>query len=110
MAEYMRSQNNSAVRFENPIGSVCQADLTLEVSQRKSPQLPLQIQQLANNAVACWQDKIASTLPNGAGAISMDDVSKPPAYLIIVSWSPPGGGTASYLLRLEHPMATPMRK
>lgn len=104
MAEHMRSQQAAGVRFENPVGTVCQADLNLAQIQTRSPQLATQFQQqkLIDNEVSCWQEKIAQTLPNGAGAISIDSTNKPPAFLITVSWSPPGGGTASYLLRLEH--------
>jgi len=92
MAARMKLHPLGEVLFENPVGVLCKTDL-----QQAKPQ------ELATNDVACWQEKIAATLPNGSGAITMDSESIPKAYLITVSWSPPRGSTASYLLRVNMP-------
>jgi type IV pilus modification protein PilV len=92
MAARMRVQSSSQVHFENPVGVRC------------NPQLAdVPPQQFATNDIACWQDKVAQTLPNGSGAITHDSQHLARAYLITVSWSPPDRGTASYLLRVEMP-------
>jgi Tfp pilus assembly protein PilV len=95
MSQQMTARRSEQVHFENPVGVLCKTD-----TKNASPQ------QLATNDVACWQDKVAATLPNGSGSIALDDASVRKAYLITVSWSPPGGGTASYLLRAESPDAS----
>jgi prepilin-type N-terminal cleavage/methylation domain-containing protein len=98
MAEAMRARRGT-VHFENPVGVLCKA---------LPPTAPPQ--QHATNDVVCWQDKIATTLPNGTGAIDFDADSMPKAYLITVSWTPPKSGTASYLLRVELPEIAPVQK
>ena len=90
MAAIVRDGRYGAARYENPIGIVCRAETNR-----------LTVQELAANEVACWQDKVSAGLPNGAGTISTDENSYPPAYVITVSWSQPGARTASYVLRLE---------
>jgi len=92
MAERMRAHSAHQVHFENPVGVRCNAQLA-----NASPQ------KLATNAISCWQEKVAQTLPNGSGAIAHYSHPTTPAYLITVSWSPPDRGTASYLLRVEMP-------
>lgn len=92
MAERMKSHRAGAVHFDNPVGVRCNSRL-----DNATPQ------QAATNDIACWQDKVARTLPNGSGAIAHDSQSTPPAYLITVSWTPAGSGTASYLLRVTDP-------
>jgi hypothetical protein len=94
MMERMRAQHGDQVHFENPVGVVCNPRLA-----NASPQAS------ATNDIACWQNKVAETLPNGSGAIARDNQTLTPAYLITVSWSPPDRGTASYLLRVETPNA-----
>lgn len=94
MAERMKSYRNGSVHFDHPVGVRCDAKLTNAPPQR-----------MATNDIACWQEKVAETLPNGSGAIAHDSQSTPPAYLITVSWTPTGKGTASYLLRVEDPDA-----
>jgi type IV pilus assembly protein PilV len=92
MMERIRARQTAQVHFENPVGVICNPRLV-----DASPQAA------ATNDIACWQSKVAETLPNGSGAIAHDGQSRPPAYLITVSWSPPDRGTASYLLRVEIP-------
>jgi type II secretory pathway pseudopilin PulG len=60
---------------------------------------------LAKNIVACWQDEIEQKLTNGSGRISLDKTTLPAQYVIVVSWSEPRTGTASYVLRVT-PAAT----
>ena len=96
MAEKMRSYSGDAVHFENPVGVRCNPTLDEAKTQTK-----------ATNDIACWQVKVAETLPNGTGAIAHDSHAPTPAYLITVSWSPPERGTASYLLRLDMPSSGP---
>lgn len=95
MAERMKSYRNGGVHFDHPVGVRCDPRITAAAPQR-----------MATNDIACWQEKVARTLPNGSGAIAHDSNSTPPAYLITVSWTPGGRGTASYLLRVGDPEAT----
>ena len=94
MAELIHTRQSAQVHFENPIGMVCNAQLVNAAPQKAT-----------NNDIACWQEKVAQTLPNGSGAIADDTEHLTPAYLITVSWSAAGSGTASYLLRVEVPAA-----
>ena len=94
MAERLRAQRSEQVHFENPVGVRCNPQLANATPQK-----------IATNDIACWQEKVAQTLPNGSGAIARDTVHMTPAHLITVSWSPPDRGTASYLLRVETPMS-----
>ncbi|MGD9842637.1 MAG: hypothetical protein AB7F79_12115 [Steroidobacteraceae bacterium] len=52
------------------------------------------------NLVACWQDQVEQQLTNGSARISVDRTTLPEQYVIIVSWSEPRSGTASYVLRV----------
>lgn len=56
--------------------------------------------------VACWQEQVATQLTNGSSRISLDTSKVPPEYVIVVSWSEPRTGTASYVLRVTKPNAT----
>jgi Tfp pilus assembly protein PilV len=58
------------------------------------------------NLVACWQDQVEQELTNGSARISLDRSSLPAQYVIIVSWSEPRTGTASYVLRVTSAAAT----
>lgn len=53
------------------------------------------------NLVACWQDKVQDELTDGSARISLDRSTVPPQYVIVVSWSEPRTGTASYVLRVS---------
>lgn len=55
----------------------------------------------AAQEAACWQDEIEQKLPNGTLAITRDLSTTPPTYVIAVSWSSPGTGAASYVLRVQ---------
>ena len=89
MAERIRSARGQPVHFENPIGVVCRHGLSDATRQEQ-----------AANDIACWQDEVARILPNGSAAIMHDTDRLDAAYLITVSWSAPGSGTASYILRV----------
>jgi type IV pilus assembly protein PilV len=89
LADQIAAARPARVHFENPVGVVCQLNAGNSQSQ-----------QSAANLMACWQDKVARTLPNGNGTIAHDSASSPPVYVITVSWLAPGSGTASYSLRI----------
>lgn len=86
MAELVNTPHTAGAQFENAIGVRCQT--SVPEAQRKQ------------NAVACWQEKVARTLPNGNGALAFSGEQGPSAYLVTVSWSAPKVGTASYVLRV----------
>ena len=50
--------------------------------------------------VACWQEEVAARLTNGSSHIMLDTHFDPATYVIEVSWSEPGTGTASYVLQV----------
>ena len=90
MASYMRAERNPTASFETTLGVICDA-------KQKADN--------AANIVACWQDRVESDLTNGGAHISLDRSSIPPQYVIVVSWSEPRSGTASYVLRVPTPIA-----
>lgn len=55
----------------------------------------------ASREAACWQDEVEKQLPNGSGAITRDLTTNPPTYVVSVSWSAPGSGASSYVLRVQ---------
>ena len=57
----------------------------------------------AAQEAACWEDEVERRLPNGTGAISRDLSTNPPTYVVAVSWSAPGSGAASYVVRIQPP-------
>src|SRR6478672_7583443 len=61
MAEHMRAHGADQVHFENPVGVRCNPQLA------EAP-----TQQVVTNDIACWQEKVTQTLPNGSGAIAHD--------------------------------------
>ncbi|MBC7985010.1 MAG: hypothetical protein H7Y02_14275 [Candidatus Obscuribacterales bacterium] len=92
------ARDGSAIVFyENPVGVLCRPEL--KPGLRSNPKAP-QPHDIAANEVACWQAQVNERLPSGAGAISLDSISVPAAYIITVSWSQPGVRTASYVLRV----------
>lgn len=60
----------------------------------------------ATAIVACWQDKVEQQLTNGSARIWLDHTTLPAQYVIIVSWSEPKTGTASYVLRVTQASVT----
>jgi type IV pilus assembly protein PilV len=55
----------------------------------------------ASQEAACWQDEVEKQLPNGSGAITRYLTTNPPTYVVSVSWSAPGSGASSYVLRVQ---------
>lgn len=55
----------------------------------------------AAQEAACWQDEIEQKLPNGTIAITRDLSTTPATYVIAVSWSAPGAGAGSYVMRVQ---------
>lgn len=76
-------------RYETSVGLVCQEELKSNNRER-----------MANNALACWQDKVEKELPNGSGSIGFDSKALPPSYVVTINWSTPIAGTASYVARI----------
>lgn len=87
IATQIRQDNNVKNNFETTLGATCNSKL----SQSDS----------ATNVVACWQDAVEQELTNGSARISLDRNTVPAQYVIVVSWSEPRTGTASYVLRVS---------
>lgn len=100
IAERVRVTKDGRAGYAATIGVVCDPQ-----SGRASPQ-----DRTAQEA-ACWGDEVERTLPSGLGSIKRDLSTTPASYVIAVSWSAPGSGTASYVIRVfpqaEAPAAQP---
>jgi Tfp pilus assembly protein PilV len=94
MATSIRDNNEGATNFETTLGATCnnQSSRSSDSSKKKNNH--------AVNIVACWQDAVEQELTNGSANISLDRSSVPAQYIIVVSWSEPRSGTASYVLRV----------
>lgn len=55
----------------------------------------------ASQEAACWHDEVEKLLPNGSGAITRDLTTNPPTYIVSVSWSAPGSGASTYVVRTQ---------
>lgn len=86
MAAQIRENNSSKSNFETVLGATC-------TPQQDKPGN-------ATNMVACWQDAVEQELTNGSARISLDRNTVPAQYVIVVSWSEPRSGAASYVLRV----------
>lgn len=64
---------------------------------------PKRAEDAAAIEAACWHDRIASELPSGLGSVTRDTSTNPPTYVVAVSWSPPEGGAASFVMRVSGP-------
>jgi type IV pilus modification protein PilV len=93
LAEKIRStqadNRSHQVHYEDTVGVVCNRNA-----------LPKQPQAVADNDVACWQEKVRERLPNGEGSITSDASAVEAAYVVTVSWSQPGARGASHVLRV----------
>jgi type IV pilus modification protein PilV len=89
-----RIQANAAGRtgYASVVGVVCD-------EQAK----PKRAQDAAAIEAACWHDRVAAELPSGFGSVTRDATTNPPTYVVAVSWSPPEGGAASFVMRVEGP-------
>ena len=85
MAEQIKNETNQ--NYESTLGASCDG---------KTKQATT-----TSNKVACWQDKVQQQLSNGSSKIYLDRTVQPAQYVIIVSWSEPSTGTASYILRVK---------
>lgn len=95
MAADIARESNPKLNFETTLGVTCSSEPV--ESDKKANQ-----NESANtaNLVACWQDAVEQELTNGAAYISLDRNTIPAQYVIIVSWSEPRSGAASYVLRV----------
>lgn len=92
IATQIRLDGNIKHNFETALGATCNT----------KPNHPDNV----TNAVACWQDAVEQELTNGSARISLDRNTLPAQYVIVVSWSEPRTGTASYVLRVTPGPAT----
>jgi Tfp pilus assembly protein PilV len=90
MAERIRQTREGRDGFASTIGILCDPKAKTATSQ-----------DVAAQTAACWEDEVERTLPSGLGSISRDASTHPVSYVIAVSWSAPGAGTASYVTRVE---------
>ncbi len=90
MAERIRTNRTGAAAFVRVTGQRC-----TQLASNAS------IDDVAANEVACWQDDVASALPNGTGIVARDTATLPATYTVTVSWSETGSGTASYVVRVQ---------
>jgi type IV pilus assembly protein PilV len=93
LAEFMaaRIRANSADRtgYASVVGVVC--------NPNAKPNRP---EDAAAIEAACWNQRIAEELPSGTGSVTRDTSTTPPTYVVAVSWSPPQGGAASFVIRV----------
>jgi Tfp pilus assembly protein PilV len=86
IATSIRQASNGKDNFETALGATCDSKLS-----KLDP---------TANLVACWQDSVEKELTDGSARISLDRSTVPEQYVIVVSWSEPHNGTASYVLRV----------
>jgi hypothetical protein len=87
MADQIKNENNPKQSYESTLGAKCDNTTKQTIS--------------ASNRVACWQDRIQQQLSNGSSKIYLDRHVQPAQYVIVVNWSAPKTGTASYILRVN---------
>lgn len=90
MAERVRANRTGGAAFARVTGQRC-----TELPSTASAD------DVAANEVACWQEEVAKSLPNGTGIVARDAATVPPTYTVTVSWSETGAGTASYVVRVQ---------
>jgi len=93
LAEAMadRIEKNAAGRsgYANVVGVLCNGSTR---SKRADD--------AAAREAACWHDEVEAKLPNGMGTVTRDESTKPPGFVIAVSWSAADTGAASYVMRV----------
>ena len=87
IAEQIKNETNLEQNYESTLGASCDG------KTKQATTIP--------NKIACWQDKVQQQLSNGSSKIYLDRTVQPAQYVIIVSWSEPSTGTASYILRVS---------
>lgn len=90
VAERVRLNSAGRQGYASIVGVVCVAT--------GKPKRPIDA---AAQEAACWQDEVQRALPNGTGSITRDLTTSPPTYVVAVSWSAPGAGAASYVIRVQ---------
>ncbi len=90
MAERVRTNRSGGAAFARVAGQRCR-----ELPSTASAD------DVAANEVACWQEEVANSLPNGTGIVARDTTTVPATYTVTVSWSETGAGTASYVVRVQ---------
>lgn len=85
----IHSQRNTSIKYQTGIGVVCKPDMKSTQPER-----------VADNELACWQDRVEAELPNGNASVVLDSKSSAPSYIVTISWSEPSIGTASYVRRI----------
>jgi hypothetical protein len=93
MAASIGENGDGKANFETTLGATCNLSSQARGATEKNTNH-------AVNAVACWQDMVEQDLTNGSANISLDRSTVPAQYIIVVSWSEPRNGTASYVLRV----------
>lgn len=83
----------------NPTGRTGYASVVGVVCDDKAK--PKRAEDAAAVEAACWHERVATELPSGMGSVTRDTSTNPPTYVIAVSWSPPEGGAASFVTRVE---------
>jgi type IV pilus assembly protein PilV len=84
----------------NPSGRTGYASVVGVVCDRAAK--PKRAEDAAAVEAACWNEEVAERLPSGMGSVTRDATTTPPTYVIAVSWSPPEGGAASYVIRVQN--------
>jgi prepilin-type N-terminal cleavage/methylation domain-containing protein len=90
MAARIRATTEGRDGFATTIGVVCDPNKELSLAQDRAAMI-----------AACWEDEVERSLPSGLGRISRDTSVTPPSYVVAVSWSAPGSGAASYVVRVD---------
>jgi type IV pilus assembly protein PilV len=90
IGERVRVNSDGRQGYASIVGVVCVANV--------KPKRPIDA---AAQEAACWQDEVQRALPNGTGSITRDLTTSPPTYVVAVSWSAPGAGAASYVIRVQ---------
>lgn len=91
MADRIRANRAGGLAYEGAAGVLCNPGLGFAAPADQ-----------ALNEVACWQDTVAASLPNGIGTVDVDDATIPTTYTITVSWGEVGQAVAaSYVMRLQ---------
>ena len=86
MALQIGNEKNLKQNYESTSGASCDKKSSLITK--------------ASNIVACWQEKAQQQLSNGSSEIYLDRSVRPAQYVIVVNWSEPSTGTASFVLRV----------
>ena len=90
MARRVESNEAGRIGYISAMGVIC--------DPTKKPKQP---EDIAAQEAACWEDEVERSLPSGLGSITRDTTTSPPTYVIAVSWSAAGTGSASYVIRVQ---------